>query len=101
MAKKQEEPKKYIAYKAFDFKGQFDFAAKHYEPGDEFVLPEHMSRDDVYDKFRNVNKRRDNDKPRGLSFIEIGAVISSDPKEKNNPNAERYTYRHVLPVKEE
>lgn len=94
-----EKKVKYIAYAPFDFQGKYQFKPKHYEIGDEFIPPENMTRDPSFDTFRAVEKRRKGGES-GMAFTEIGEVITADPKEKNNPNAERYTYRHVLPLKE-
>lgn len=96
-----KEAVKYVVYAPFDFQGKYDFKMKHYEAGDEFVPSENMTRDENFDTFRAVEKRKKVDGENlGLSFTEIGDIISTDPKERQNPQAERYVFRHVLPVKE-
>lgn len=92
---------RFIAYAPFDFKGKFEFKSKHYEPGDEFTPPENLTRDASFDTFRAVEKRNQFGGDFGIAFIELGGIISKDPKVRNDPLAERYTYRHVLPLKEE
>lgn len=88
---------KYVVEQPFDFKRWFEVEEKHYEPGDEFVMPEGLTRDAAFDPFRMTDKKH---VPHGVAFVEVGDVVSGEAKDRQDPKAERTVIRHVLPLKE-
>lgn len=88
---------KYIVVTPFDFKRWYEPTAKHYELGVEFIPGDGLTRDPDFDEFRKTGKKK---KSGGITFFEVGDVASGDPKDRNDPKAERNEYRYTLPLEE-